>query len=124
LQEHYKDHLSDFNTCDQNSHAQEYILYSKNSSYNLPIDETALTQGELYMILISKKAHVRKKSIVAIIKRVKAEDICIIKKIPQKSRNLVKEVTLDMAESKHKIVKRCLLKAIQTIDRFHVQKLI
>jgi transposase len=125
LQEYYKDHLSDFNICDQNSHAQEYILYSKNSSYDLPIDETTLTQGELYMILTSKKAHGRKKSIVAIIKRAKAEDIIsIIKKIPQESRNLVKEVTLDITGSMHKIVKRCLPKAIQTIDRFHVHKLI
>jgi len=117
--------LSDFHAWDQKSHAQEYILYPKNIYYSLSIDETALTQGELYTILTSKKAHGRKKSIVAIIKGTKAEDvISIIKKIPQESRNQVKEVTLDMAGSMQKIVKRCFPKAMQTIDRFHVQKLV
>ncbi len=47
----------------------------------------------------------------------------ILKKIPEYKRNKVKEVTLDMAGSMKKIVTQCFPKAMQVIDRFHVQKL-
>lgn len=47
----------------------------------------------------------------------------ILKKIPEKKRNKVREVTLDMAASMQKIVKSCFPKAMQVTDRFHVQKL-
>jgi transposase len=36
---------------------------------------------------------------------------------------MVEEVTLDMAESMRKIVRRCFPNARRTIDRFHVRKL-
>lgn len=125
LQEQYKDHLSDFHCWDQKSHAQEYILFPKNISYHLSIDETALSQGELYTILTNKKGHGKKGTVAAIIKGTKAEDIItVLKAIPQEIRNQVKEVTLDMAGSMQKIVASCFPKAMQTIDRFHVQKLI
>ena len=47
----------------------------------------------------------------------------ILKKIPEKKRNKVREVTLDMATSMQKIVKSCFPRAMQVTDRFHVQKL-
>lgn len=49
--------------------------------------------------------------------------ISILKKIPAKKRDRVKEVTLDMAGSMNKIVRMSFPKAIRVIDRFHVQKL-
>lgn len=36
---------------------------------------------------------------------------------------MVKEVTLDLANSMNKIVEKCFPKAIKVIDRFHVQKM-
>lgn len=106
------------------SHAEDYILFPKNLSYHLCIDETALTSGELYTILSSKKCHGRKGTIVAVIKGTKAEDIInVLCKISEKERNIVKEATLDMAGSMQKIIRCCFPKAIQVIDRFHVQKL-
>ena len=43
--------------------------------------------------------------------------------MPEKERDKVEEVTLDMASSMNKIVRTCFPKATLVIDRFHVQKL-
>lgn len=49
--------------------------------------------------------------------------IDILKKIPKPIRILVKEVTIDMAGSMNKIVKRSFPNTSRVIDRFHIQKL-
>lgn len=125
LQSQYKEHLSDYKDWEQKEHAQDYILYPKNVGYRLCIDETALSKGELYTIIINKDKHGRKGSIVAIIKGTKAEDvIAALMLIPADIRRQVKEITLDMAASMYKIARTCFPQAIQVIDRFHVQKLV
>ena len=54
----------------------------------------------------------------------KAETVIgIIEKIPLKQRNLVKEITLDMAGNMGLIAKKCFPNATRVTDRFHVQKL-
>lgn len=54
----------------------------------------------------------------------KAESIIgIIEKIPAKKRNMVKEITLDMAGNMGLIAKKCFPNAVRVTDRFHVQKL-
>lgn len=84
----------------------------------------ALSDGELYTVLTSKKAKGRKGSIVAIIKGTQS-DIVIehLLKIDRRLRIRVEEITLDMAGSMKLIAKRCFPNASQVIDRFHVQKL-
>ena len=110
---------------EQKEHAQDYILYPKNVGYRLCIDETALSKGELYTIIINKDKHGRKGSIVAVIKGTKAEDvIAVLMLIPEDIRRQVKEITLDMAASMYKIARKCFPQAMQVIDRFHVQKLV
>ena len=49
--------------------------------------------------------------------------IAIIEKIPLKQRNLVSEITLDMAANMGLIAKKCFPNATRVTDRFHVQKL-
>ena len=49
--------------------------------------------------------------------------IAIIEKIPLKQRNLVTEITLDMAGNMGLIAKKSFPNATRVIDRFHVQKL-
>lgn len=125
LQSQYKEHLSDYKDWEQKEHAQDYILYPKNAGYRLCIDETALSKGELYTIIINKDKHGRKGSIVAVIKGTKAEDvIAVLMLIPEDIRRQVKEITLDMAASMYKIARKCFPQAMQVIDRFHVQKLV
>ena len=94
LQSQYKDHLSDFQNWDQRAHAQEYILYPKNMGYHLCIDETALSKGDLYTILINRDKRGRKGSIIAVIQGTKTDDIiAVLTKMPQELRNQVKEIT-------------------------------
>jgi transposase len=124
LQRQYKEKLSNYNTWEQNTHAEEYILNPKNIDERLAIDETALTNGELYTVVSNKAAHGKKGTIVAMIKGTKAEDVInVLIKIPKKLRDRVKEITLDMAASMNQIAKTCFGNAIRIIDRFHVQKL-
>ena len=49
--------------------------------------------------------------------------IHILDKIPLEKRNMVAEVTVDMAGSMNLIAKKCFPKTEIVTDRFHVQKL-
>lgn len=88
------------------------------------MDETSLSNGELYTILTNKAGKGQKGTLVAMIEGTESASVIdVINRIPEKARKLVKEVTLDMAGSMNKIVKKCFPKASLVIDRFHVQKL-
>lgn len=90
----------------------------------LSLDETSLSNGELYTILTNKEANGKKGSIVAIVKGTKAEDVInVLNKIPVERRNMVREVTVDMAGNMNLIAKKCFPKTEIVTDRFHVQKL-
>lgn len=124
LTDYYKNHLSDFLSWDQLSHAEDYILFPENMGPDLCIDETALSNGELVTNVINKTGHGKRGTLVAIIKGTKSEDIVkCLKKIPQEQRDQVENITLDMADSMYSIARQSFLKALQIIDRFHVQKL-
>jgi len=98
--------------------------YWKNIGKCLSIDETSLSNGELYTILTNKSGKGRKGTIVAMIAGTKAETVIgVIEKIPLKHRNLVKEITLDMAGNMGLVAKKCFANATRVTDRFHVQKL-
>jgi len=93
-------------------------------SHQLSIDETSLSNGELYTIVTSKKRKGKKGCLVALIKGTKADFIIQeLKQIPQHQRNKVQEITLDMAAPMINICRYSLPKATQVTDRFHVQKL-
>ena len=99
-------------------------MYGKNLGKHLSLDETSLSNGELYTILTNKKANGKKGSIVAIVKGTKAEDVInVLNKIPVERRNMVKEVTVDMAGNMNLIAKKCFPRTEIVTDRFHVQKL-
>jgi transposase len=124
FQRQYKQSISNFKNWEQKSHAKHWILYPENLSHQLSLDEVALSDGELYTVLTSKKGKGRKGSIVAIIKGTKSDTVIgYLLKINRKLRLNVKGITLDMAGSMKLIAKRCFPNATQVIDRFHVQKL-
>ena len=61
---------------------------------------------------------------MAIVAGTKAETVIdVLRKLPEKQRKKVQEVTLDMAGNMALIVKKCFPKATQVTDRFHVQQL-
>jgi len=120
----YKDFLSDYQTWEQKEHAQQWLLFPENIGPNLSIDETSLSNGDLYTVLTNKEGKGKKGALVAIIEGTQADNIIsVLDRIPEQSRELVAEVTLDMSGSMNKIVKSCFTKATLVIDRFHVQKL-
>ncbi len=120
----YKEHLSDFRTWDQKSHAKDWVLYPDNVGAHLSIDETALTNGELYTVVTNKAGKGRKGTLVAIIEGTDSEKVInVLDKIPEEKRKLVEEITLDMANSMRRIVRSCFPGSSRVIDRFHVQKL-
>ena len=124
LQEQYKEHISDYSSWGQKEHADQWMVFDKNLSPRLSIDETALSNGELYTIVTNKEARGRKGAIVAMIKGTVAEDIItVLKKIPERLRKRVQEVTMDMAANMQLAIRRCFVNAHRVIDRFHVQKL-
>lgn len=85
----------------------------------LSIDETALSNGELYTVLTNKEGKGQKGTLIAMIEGTVAESvIATINRIPEKARELVEEVTLDMAGSMNKIAKRCFPGALLVIDRY------
>lgn len=124
LQRQYKDYLSDFKEWGQKGHAKQWLIFPENIGPYLSIDETALSKGELYTIITNKRAKGKKGSIVAIFSGTKVGPIIEqLLMISAKKRGMVKEITLDMANSMKTIAKKCFPKAVQVTDRFHVQKL-
>lgn len=124
LGQQYKEFLSSYKTWDQKEHAQKWILFPNNIGPYLSIDETSLSNGELYTILTNKAGKGRKGTLIAMIEGTESANvITVLDRIPEKARELVKEVTLDMAGSMNKIVKQSFPNASLVIDRFHVQKL-
>ncbi|MGV3705388.1 MAG: ISAon1 family transposase [Arcticibacter sp.] len=123
LEEHYVRHLSDFISWQEREHASDWLLFPENIGPYLSIDETCLSQGELYTVVTNKQAKGRKGALVAIIKGVKSDQIIqVLKKIPRRKRYLVEEVTLDLAATMERIVTRSFPRAKLVSDRFHVQQ--
>jgi len=124
LERHYKEHLSDFKSWQAASHAEEWLVFPENIGSHLSIDETSLSNGELYTLVTNKSAKGKKGALVAIVEGTSSEKVIeVLGKIPEEKLGEVEEVTLDMADSMHKIVRRCFPNANRVIDRFHVQKL-
>ena len=124
MERQYREHLSGFEDWEHIHHAEEYLIFPQNIGDFLSIDETYLSDGELYTIVTNKAAHGKKGTLVAIIQGTKSDDIIwALNKIPRNKRSRVKEVTLDMAPNMAVMVKKSFPNATQVIDRFHVQKL-
>lgn len=120
----YKEHLSGFNDWEQKEHANDWILFPENIGENLSLDETSLSNGELYTILTNKAGRGKKGSLIAMVEGTSSDSVIkILSRIPLKQRNRVKEVTVDMAHSMHRIVRSSFPNAHRVVDRFHVQKL-
>lgn len=120
----YKKHLSGFQQWDEAGHAEQWLLRPDNIGVRLCIDETSLSQGELYTFVTNPDGKARKGSLVAMVKGTKAELVQqILKKIPFCQRIKVKEVTMDFSDTMSAIVSECFPCAKQTIDRFHAQRL-
>ena len=90
----------------------------------LSIDETSLSQGELYTIVTNKEAKGKRGSLIAMVRGTKAEEVILfLSKLPRSVRLRVKEITLDLSPTMQRICKSCFPNAELVSDRFHVQRL-
>lgn len=91
----------------------------------MSIDELSLSKGEIYTFLTNKQGKGKKKSLVAVIKGTKSQDIIdVINKIPLEKRKSVKAITLDMANNMQLASRMCFPESYLVTDRFHVVKLV
>ncbi len=124
LERQYKEHLSGYSEWDQKEHAEQWLVFPDNIGERLGIDETSLSNGELYTIVTNKAAKGRNGSIVAIVSGTESDSVLeALRRIPMKYRQQVMEITLDMAGSMGRISRQAFPNAVNVIDRFHVQKL-
>ena len=124
FEKQYKETLSDFRHWDQLEHADEWLLFPENIGPRLAIDESSLSNGELYTFVTNREAHTREQSLIAVVAGTKSEDvIAVLQRIGEQQRNAVEEVTLDLSDSMRKIVRTVFPRASRVIDRFHIQKL-
>jgi transposase len=124
LEEQYRDHLSNFHEWEQLKHSNEWVLFQNNIGPYISIDETSLSQGELYTVVTNKEAKGCKGALIAMIKGTNSDYVRkILEKIPLRERKKVKEITLDMAPTMEKIARYTFPNAKLVTDRFHVQKL-
>ena len=124
FEKQYKEALSGFREWDQLEHADKWLLFPDNMGPRLAIDESSLSNGELYTFVTNRDAKTRERSLVAVVAGTKSEDvIAVLQGIDEGRREAVEEVTLDLSDSMHKIVRTAFPKANRVIDRFHVQKL-
>ncbi len=123
----YKRHLSGYRQwkdTPEGLHAGQWRVFPQNIGPHLGIDGTSLSRGELYTIVTDKEAHGRKHSIVAIVLGTDSDVVLrALRQIKSELLNKVKEITLDLSESMHRICRLAFPKASRVIDRFHLQRL-
>lgn len=123
FEKQYKEALSDFRNWEQLDHAEKWLLFPENIGPHLAIDESSLSNGELYTFITNRDSHTGEGSLVAVVSGTKSEDVIkVLKLIDEEERMKVEEVTLDLSDSMRKIVSTAFPKASRVIDRFHIQK--
>jgi transposase len=116
--------MSGFRQWAQKQHAEEWVIFPDNIGETICIDEVALSQGELYTVVTNAAARSQKGSLIAMIEGTRSEEVStLLKKISLNKRNIVKEVTLDLARNMELIATNSFPNANLVSDRFHVQQL-
>lgn len=91
----------------------------------MSLDETCLSNGDVYTILTNKSAHGRKGALAAMVRGVATDTVsAILRKIPLHDRMKVKTVTTDLSSAMMLTVRTVFPGASLINDRFHVQQLL
>ena len=125
MRKQYKEKISGYRNWVQLEHAEEYMLYPENLGSDMSLDETCLSNGDVYTILTNKAAHGGKGTVAAMIRGVATDVVSsVLKKIPLSKRLKVKTVTTDLSSAMMLTVRKTFPGASLINDRFHVQQLI
>ncbi len=124
LEKQYKEILSNFREWEKEVNP-EALVYPENFGKWMSIDETALSNGEVYTVITNKEAHGKKGSLAALIKGTKCEIVSeALKEVPIAIQMNVEEITLDFANSMDWICRTNFPNAKLTGDRFHIQQIV
>ena len=124
LHKQYKEKISDYRKWEQFKHAAEYMLFPNNFGKDLSLDETCLSNGEVYTILTNKSAHGGKGALAAMIRSVALDTVSsALKIVPVEQRCKVETVTTDLSSAMMLTARSVFHKAKLINDRFHVQRL-
>ena len=100
------------------------MLFPENFGKDMSLDETSLSNGEVYTILTNKDARGGKGALAAMIRGVASDTVSsILKIVPCKVRRRVETVTTDLSSAMMLTVRTVFPKAMLINDRFHVQQL-
>ncbi len=100
------------------------MLFPNNFGSDMSLDETCLSNGEVYTILTNKAAHGGRGTLAAMVRGVASDTVsAILKKVPRELRRGVRTVTTDLSSAMMLTVRTVFPKARLINDRFHVQQL-
>lgn len=100
------------------------MLFPNNFGSDMSLDETCLSNGEVYTILTNKAAHGGRGVLAAMVRGVASDTVsAILKKVPRELRRGVRTVTTDLSSAMMLTVRTVFPKARLINDRFHVQQL-
>ena len=100
------------------------MLFPDNFDKDMSLDETCLSNGEVYTILTNKAAHGGKGALAAMVHGVASDKVsAILKMVPIEQRRKVETVTTDLSSAMMLTARSVFPKAQLVNDRFHVQQL-
>ena len=106
-------------------HAEEYLLFPENFGVDMSLDETCLSNGEVYTVLTNKAAHGGKGALAAMVRGVASDAVSdILRKVPYEVRRKVRTVTTDLSSAMMLTARSAFTMATLINDRFHVQQLV
>ncbi len=87
FEKQYKEVLSGFRDWDQLEHADKWLLFPDNIGTRIAIDESSLSNGELYTFVTNRDARTREKSLIAVVAGTKSEDVIdVLRRIDEEKR--------------------------------------
>ncbi|ELX65963.1 hypothetical protein HMPREF0662_02798 [Prevotella nigrescens F0103] len=75
FEKQYKETLSGYRSREQLSHARKWLLFEDNIGKDIAMDETSLSNGELYTIVTNRDKHGREGGLVAIVAGTRSLDV-------------------------------------------------
>ena len=100
------------------------MLFPENFGKDMSLDETCLSNGEVYTVLTNKAAHGGRGALAAMVRGVASAVVSeILRKVPRELRRKVETVTTDLSSAMMLTVRAVFPKAMLINDRFHVQQL-
>ena len=99
FEKQYKETLSGFRGWEQLDHADTWLLFTENMGPHLAIDETSLSNGELYTFVTNRDRHAGERSLVAVVSGTKSEDVIrVLKQVTDDDIQKLSDKLIAMAE--------------------------